>query len=278
MKGTQVLIGVAMAAIIGVTASFPGRVDAAPQLTTLGGVAAAPKLDPGSTTNYGKIKDSAQAVKKAGDARAAETNKYMDEGDRPHLDSLASKVYSAGEIVAAYRKDPRSATKTLSGAPVSVNGVVVNVMRGGANGATTVFLAPPGGAKGAPLFAFRFGGEVTFESGSQVELQGTFIDRIQMESVDSEVFLVQAAGESGAAPAVGTPSSGPVPEVKPFDGWRFVGSVATGPSATGVFVKDGETLYAQPGDSLSPGLKVVDVKAGEAVLSEGGRRSSIMPW
>ncbi len=278
MKGTQVLIGVAMTAIIGVTASFPGRVDASPQFEEKRSVLTAPQTKSSTPkTNYGKIKDSAESVKKAGDARADATNKVM-EGERPNLDNLASKVYTAGEIVSAYSKDSKGAARSLSGVPVTVSGVVVNVVRG-AGGSTTVFLAPPNGSKDAPLFAFRFGTEESFERGMQIELQGTFIDRINMQDVPNDVFLVQAAGTAGVTASTGVQAAaGPTEEVKPFDGWRFVGSVESEGSATGVFVREGKTLYAQPGDSLSPGLKVLDVRSGEAVLSESGRRASVMPW
>lgn len=275
MRGTQILIGLSMVVIVTMTASFPRVATGAPQLaSTMAATGIAPKLGTDGVTGLKRGIEGAKKNKALGDARAKETNQLMqDEGGAAVAKNLASKVYQAGEIVQAFNTNAEKAAKTLVGAPVTAQGVVVKVVP--SDDKTLVYLAPPNAKSDAALFAFRFSGNQPFEAGKNVELQGKLMGRIKMDGIPNDVYLVDASnGDQGASSAPKEPEK---PKV-PFDGWKFVGSVESNGGATGVFIRDGKTLYAQPGDKLSDGIKVGALKSGEATLIENGKASKLMPW
>lgn len=276
MRGTQILIGLSMVVIITATASFPRVATGAPQLvSTMAGAGLAPKIGTGGLAGGKRAIEHAKGNKAAGDARAKETNALMkDEGGASVAKNLASKVYQAGEVVQAFSSNAGRAAKDLLGAPVSAQGVVVKVVP--SNDKTLVYLAPANAKSDSPLFAFRFSGNRPYEMGKSVELQGKFMGRMKMDGLPNDIYLVDAtsAGEGGEASAPKEPEK---PKV-PFDGWKFVGSVESNGGATGVFMREGKTLYAQTGDELSDGIKVGKLKSGEATLIQNGKASQLMPW
>ncbi|QYK53029.1 MAG: hypothetical protein KF824_12315 [Fimbriimonadaceae bacterium] len=277
MRGTQILIGLSMVVIVTTTASFPRVANGAPQLvTTMAGAGLAPQIGTGGIAGGMRAAGQAKENKKLGDARAKEANSLMSgEGGASVASSLASKVFQAGEIVQAFNANSAKAAKELVGAPVSAQGVVIKVVP--SNEKTLVYLAPPNAKSDAPLFAFRFEGNHPFELGKPVELQGKFMGRMKMDGLPNDIYLVDATVEGAGGGAASAPKEPEKPKV-PFDGWKFVGSVEAEGGATGVFTKEGQTLYAQAGDTLSEGIKVGRLKSGEAVLIQDGKSSVVMPW
>jgi len=243
----------------------------------MAGAGLAPQIGTGGVKGGLKVAGQAKDYKKLGDAKAKETNSLMnDEGRASVASGLASKVFQAGEVVQAFNANSAKAAKELVGAPISAQGVVVKVVP--SDEKTLVYLAPVNAKSDSPLFAFRFAGNQPFELGKPVELQGKFMGRMKMDGLPNDIYLVDASVDGGVGSGAANAPKEPEKPKVPFDGWKFVGSVESGGSATGVFTKEGQTLYAQPGDTLSDGIKVGRLKSGEAVLVQNGKSSVVMPW
>lgn len=273
MAWTKFVVGVSMCAIVAALASYP--VGAQAQLSMMGGAALAPKMNTGSLAGGQKAIKGAKDDKAKADARAQAVNELMEDdggqAGKPDLSKLDAKVYSASELIQAVSAQ---GSEKMTGTPVRAEGVVLKVSKSG--GTTTVFLGAPTNPQGSPVFAFRFEGERDFAEGSPQTMEGRFGGRMKMDGIPNDIYIVYA---QGAGNSEGAAASSAEPEkVEPFDGWKFVGSVEAEGGATGVFVKEGKTLYAQPGDHLSDDVVVVRMKVGEAVLSEAGKASVVSPW
>lgn len=272
----QVAMGMAMLTIVGGVASFPVIAKGAPQIAAMGAATGtAAKLAGDQTTGLKRATEGAKSVKSQADKRAKEADEVMADAPKPAGGSQAlhGKVFQPGEIIAAFGANPTKAAKDLVGVPVQVNGVVLEQKDRGDH--VMVMLGPEGGDSSAPLFAFRMPkGTAPFEPGKLVTLEGTFVFRTKVDGMANEIYLVESTGAQGPAAAAAAPEE---PKV-PFDGWRYVGSVQTKEGATGVFTREGETIYAQNGDILSDGVKVFGIKAGEATFVIDGEKSVVTPW
>jgi hypothetical protein len=272
MRGTQIIAGLAMMAIIGAITSYPVNANAAPQLAVAAtGAGLAPQINNGFISGGRRAIDTAKKDKKTADARVKEMNGLMEDEDqakRPDLSGLAGKVYSAAEIITAVKKD---GPKKYEGTLVKASGVVLKVTSN--PDYTLVFVGAPKDTDKSPIFAFRLPPNKHFEGGSLITLDGKFLGIMKIASAPDDIYLVNGTGFSGAAPKADPEK----PDV-PFDGWKFAGSVESENGATGVFVREGKTLYAQPGDHLSEDVTVVRLKAGEAVLRDGSVNSVVSPW
>ncbi|MFM9874502.1 MAG: hypothetical protein ACKVQS_13685 [Fimbriimonadaceae bacterium] len=271
MRGTQILAGLAMMAIMGAITSYPVNATAAPQLAVAAtGVGIAPQINNGFVSGGRRAIETAKGDKAKADAKVKETNSLMDDdaANKPNLSGLAGKVYSAAEIIEGVKRD---GAKKYEGTLVKADGVVLKVLS--KPDSTLVYVGAPKNADKSPIFAFRMPPNKQFEEGSRVSLEGKFLTRMTVEGMPNDVYLVNATGFNGAAP-----TADPAKPRLPYDGWKFVGSVETEDGATGVFVKEDKTLYAQSGDKLSEDVKVVSLKAGSATLKDGETKSVVSPW
>lgn len=275
MRGTKIVIGLSMCAIVAALTSYP--VGAKAQLSMMGGTAAAPQINNGALAGGQRAIQGAKADKASADARAKAVNELMeDEGGasaQPALSKLDSKVYSAGELIGAVES---KGAPSLQGAPVRVDGIVLKVIH--ANNLTSVFVGAPQKTETSPVFMVRLNGTHNYEAGSRLSFEGKFQMRMKMDGLNNDVYYVIANQAGGSSTADASAGTGEVKEPEPFDGWKFIGSVEAEGGATGVFVREGQTLYAQPGDYLSDGVQVVRMRAGEAVLREEGDLSVVSPW
>lgn len=273
MRGTQFFAGLAMLGVIGALLAYPAGAKATPQLTMATGVGVAPQMNTGFLPGARRAVDTAKSDKKQADAKAKEANSLMDSNEKskgPDLGSLPGKVYSAAELISEVSSKGDS---SLKGMLVKAEGVVLKVESG--QGFTTVFLGAPNPNAKSPIFAFKIPGEVSFEVGKATTLEGRFEGRVRVDGISVDVYMASALG-SAADPRAST--AAPSEPEEQFGGWKFVGSVEAGDGATGVFVKEGSVLYAQPGDFLTDDVKVVKIKAGEATLRDKGQVSKISPW
>jgi hypothetical protein len=163
----------------------------------------------------------------------------------------------------------------MTGAPVRADGIVLKISK--VDTRTVVYVGAPTQTEKSPIFAFRFAGDRTFEIGKMASFEGKFLTRMKVEGLPNDVYLVEATG-AGNSESPSAAAGDAEKEVKPFAGWRFVGSVESDGGATGVFVRDDQTVYAQAGDQLTDGISVVRLRSGEAVLREMGSVSVISPW
>lgn len=271
MRGTQIVAGMAMLAIIGAITSYPVNAKAAPQLAVATtGVGVAPQIGTGSIAGGRRAINTAKTDKNVADARAKELNGLMDEGEKSHepdLSGLANKVYSASELITGVQK---SGSKKFEGSLVNADGIVLKVVS--KPDSTVVYVGAPKDADKSPIFAFRMPAGKVFKEGDRAALEGTFIGKMKVDGMPNDVYLVNSV-EGKAAQSVA-----PEKPRLPYDGWKFVGSVENEAGATGVFVKEGKTLYAQPGDELSDDVKVLGLKSGEATLRDSGTKSVVSPW
>ncbi len=274
MRGTQIIAGLAMMTIVGAITCYPANAKAAPQLvSTAAATGIAPQINNGFMSGGRRAIDTAKSDKAKADARAKEMNSLMDDEEKakkPDLSSLTGKVFSAGELISAVKKE---GSKKYEGTPVKADGVVLKVVP--KPDSTLVYLGAPKDTAKSPVFAFRMPPNKHYEEGARITLEGNFVARMSVEGSSEDIFLVNGGGFGGQTQAA--PADPAKPEV-PFDGWKFVGSVETEDGATGVFVNEGKTLYAQPGDNLSDDVKVIRLKAGEAVLRDGKVNSVLTPW
>lgn len=241
------------------------------------------KSDPASALQNGLgAAQKAKEIAKKGNQRAADANEIMSDapvkGDASQalVDSLADPNF----IVQAYKSDPQRAAKDFPGTPVQVHGIVARADSSGPRTVVTI-LPTSGVAKGQP-FLFRFPDNTqVFEEGRTISLEGVFVMRMSMDTGET-VYLVDVQGAvnpgSGTAGAEVPPAEVPADFNAGFHGWRFAGSVADGEKGTGVFIREGETVYARPGDVLPGGVRVRAIKAGEAHLSIAGQTSVATPW
>lgn len=276
MRGTKLVSGLAMLAVVGAVLSYPAGAKASPQLTMATGVGVAPQINNGFMPGAKRAINGAKNDKAQADAKVKELNGLMDDKEKakqPDLGALPSKVYSAAELILAVQKNPKGA-EGMYGTPVRAEGVVLEVQI--KDGRTLVHLGAPNPTPKSAVFFFRLPGEVNLEKGKLVTLEGRFISRAKMDGIPNDVYLVNGIGlDAETAPAAA--QSPQEPDV-PFDGWKFVGSVEAEGGATGVFVKENKVLYAQPGDHLSDDVQVVRMKAGEVVLKDGKTVSVVSPW
>lgn len=270
MRGKHVAILLACLAVVVGGAMSPAV--AKPQLSMMGGAALTPQLDTGNLPGGKKAIDQARKHQKETKERAKEADELTK--DEPGVGSgLPAEMLSPAQVISAFQQSPAQAAKSLTGAWVKVTGVCVDAQDKG--DVIQVLLAPQNGSKTAPIFVFRLPrGSNTPNKGQLVELHGTFAFRGKVDGLPNDMYFVDgkdAAGQSVAPTAPEKPK-------EPFAGWRFAGSVAGKGSATGVFVRGEDTVYAQPGDKLDGGVKVVTIEAGEATLSDNGSKSIVVPW
>lgn len=276
MRGTQIVAGMAMMAIVGAITFYPANAKAAPQLVgTAAATGIAPQINNGNIQGGRRAINTAKSDRVKADARAKELNGLMEDEEqakKPDLSGLAGKVFSAAELIQAVNK---GGSKKYEGTPVKADGVVLKVVP--KPDSTLVYLGAPKDAGKSPVFAFRMPANKAFEVGARITLEGSFVSRLSVEGSTEDIFLVNGNGLESSG-SVAAPSAGPAEPEVPFDGWKFVGSVETEDGATGVFVNGEKTLYAQPGDHLSDDVTVIRLKAGEVVLRDGKVNSVLTPW
>ncbi len=243
----------------------------APQLTLMGGTGIAPQIETGNLPGGKRAANKAREDKAIADQRAKDANGIMSSQDGKGGQIVPA--LTPGEIVGQFRSNPEKAAKQLAGANVKVAGIVLKTEVGG--GVLEIVLGPANANADSPVFVFRTSDQFQApQLGQPVELQGFFAFRGKKEGFENEAYFVNLVQE---AQPTATPEPTEPPE--PFGGWRFVGSVSSSAGGgTAVFVKDGETLYARPGDILEKDVKVVKVEAGEAVLMDHGTKSLVTPW
>lgn len=215
--------------------------------------------------------NKARQISKEKGKRVAEGEALLEEETQPS-GGLIDKALSPADINSAYKADKDQAEMALSGSWVKVNGIVVNSAKSGQGLDVTIL---PEGDKDAIPFIFRFPTQSkAFEPGSHLTLEGKFLYRVQGESGNA-AYVVDASGQAGTEQKQAAEKTN---FDQSFGGWRFVGSVQNAKGATGVFVRGDDTKYAQAGDKLDTGLKVVAVEAGKVVLHYQGKSSTMTPW
>ncbi|MCB0827075.1 MAG: hypothetical protein KDC26_12900 [Armatimonadetes bacterium] len=271
MRADRIAVaGLIVSAICGGTWSVQAK--SAPQLTTLAPPVTAPEQNIGNTIQAGRFgANKARQAKSETKERVNELNELEKNDSKPIGEGLASKIYGAGEVVSAFHNNASKARKELAGQIVQASGVVLDVKVGG--GFTLVVVGPKNGSKSSTLFAFKFAGEKPMEAGSFVTLEGKVagFEKAAKELNGHDVIMVD--GTEGAA----QPGQPEVPR-EALDGWRFVGYVQDAKGGTAVFTKEKDTVYAQKGEEISPGVKVKGFRNGQVVMDDAGDEAVIMPW
>lgn len=271
-------VGIASFVVLGSSMMVPAYAGRGQSVVGTGtAVGIASDLSKGATPNIGGIKKRVDAVAQAGNNRTKETNELMqDDGlGTPAAPHANAKIMSESEFAMAVLTYGKEANTKLLGQRVQAYGVIAQVEH--KDNFTYVYLLPAKGSeKDTPPFIFRMAGDKNYEVGTKGTFEGVF----SFQGSDPSSGLPFLYFDSNVTnPQYGSPApeQPAAPEV-PFAGWRFLGSVQDGTGSTGVFQRDGETVYAQEGSELDGGIKVKSLKAGEAVLKDHHGTQTIIPW
>ncbi len=222
--------------------------------------------------------DKAKGVSAKANARVKENNQLLEDSEQKPSEQrgLNTTVLSAAEFLQKFASD-KGAEKNLAGTLVRAQGIVLHYNVDAGN--TLVAVGSPSGDKKAPIFVFRFPGvDKAFEVGRPVTMEGKFAFRNLDEPSGIMMYYVDTDLNSSVASEASAVPTGPVEPPLPFAGWRFCGSVEAEGGGTGVFERDGKTVYAQAGDVLEGGVKVKSVRVGVAVLKDGDEPKTVMAW
>lgn len=221
--------------------------------------------------------DKAKGVAAKANAQVKENNALLEDSETKPSErrGLNIDVLDAGSFLKQFSSD-KNAEKNLVGKFVKAQGIVLHYNVD--NGHTLVALGPPNGSKKGPIFVFRFPGtDKAFEVGRPATMEGSFAFRNLDEQSGIMMYYLDTESQTTAGGPV-APASGPAEPALPFAGWRFCGSVQADGGGTGVFERDGKTVYAQAGDELEGGVKVKSVGTGIAVLKDGDEPKTVMAW
>lgn len=194
--------------------------------------------------------------------------------------AASQRLYTSDQVLAQHKKDPKGLDAEMLGQRVVVKGTVIRADK--ENGFDTVLIAPAGSKDDSKAFLFQIPtGSQAFQVGQDVTLEGTYRNQFSDDGAGGTLFVID--GDPALAPRAGgdvsaPPVGGPVEEEAPYGGWRFLGAVEDEAGATGVFERDGETVYAQAGEWLDKEFRVEGVKAGEAVIRGDGSSLVIANW
>ena len=271
MRADRIAVaGLIVSAICGGTWTVQAK--PAPQLTTFAPPVTTPEQNIGNTIQSGRFgANKARQAKAETTERANELSDLEKNSSKPIGEGLASKIFGAGEVASAFQANAGKARKDFAGQIVQTSGVVLDVKIEG--GYTLVIVGPKNGSQKSTLFAFKFAGEKPMEVGSFVTLEGKIagFEKSSQELRGHDVIMVDGTGN---AAQVAQPEA---PRVA-LDGWRFVGFVQDAKGGTAVFTKEKETVYAQKGEEISPGVKVKGFQNGQVVMDDAGDEAIIMPW
>lgn len=231
-----------------------------------------------SGANVLGARDRVKGVAQKATDRSELANEVM--GDEPSGSQASvetpSDLMPLDVMLGQFVADPAKAEADLNGKSVHVLGVVKEVQSDA--DFTYLFVVPENANADSPGFFVRLvGGKSPFKKGSTISMPARLSGRHFDEDMGVYVYFFEAGPNPQQQLQAQQPAAPVVPEV-PFAGWRFLGSVENADGVTGVFMRDGETLYAQPGDKLDDSVTVKSMSMGTAVLKSGDEEQVVLSW
>lgn len=244
----------------------------------MGAVGIMGDMSKGAGQNIAGLKKRATTVADKASDRTRLANQVMDDtsADAP------GRGMTESSFMGEYNKDFATADRRMVGKWVHIDGVVV--LSRTVDKYTYVYVVSKDSNAKGTAYAFRFDDpNMKFADKSPASFDGVFAFTRKDDKTGKQILYFDATGQTAdagadaqSAPAQAAPK--PVEPELPLAGWRFQGAVQTPEGATGVFTRDGKTLYAHEGDTLDKDWKVKKLSASEVEVSNGKKSQTAMPW